>query len=146
MDMKELIVLVRVVELLAKNLHYCSGGESFYGLHLLADKVEFEEDIDSLKEAYYLGSIEQLPPCEVEIAGLVAEKIKGFVSEELSNEALVSSLMESSGQAIYTIEQIKSDTTMFAGIHAVLDGISQKLLVIKGLCWRTLNGGSSSEN
>lgn len=135
--MLDVLVSIRIIELIAKDVHYRSDQEWFYALHLLADKVDFGSAEDDIKEAYYLGQKEVLPPSEKEIVMAVAQKYPDISS--CDNENLVRNLCEACANGIYAIEDAKREAGLVAGVHAILDGISQHLLVIKGLCWRTLN-------
>ena len=93
-----------------------------------------------VKEAYFLGMKEQLPPTEGEIHRLAAEKIEDTRSK--SNMELIESLRVACENGLYAIEEAKNEVGLFAGVHAILDGVSQNLLVVKGLCWRSLNGAN----
>lgn len=141
--MKDVLAWMKVVEWTAKNLHYNSDGKGFYGLHLLADKVDFGTSEDDLKEAYYLGYLQELPPTEIDICARAAEVAKGIVTTQ--DDMLVEILMKACENGLYVIEEAKREAGMFAGIHSIVDGISQKMLVIKGLCWRTLNAKEDKE-
>lgn len=135
--MIDVLVAIEIVEWLAKDVHYRSNDEWFYALHLLADKVDFGSAEDDLKEAYFLGAKQILPPTEREIHELTVAKMP--VVNSMSNEELIRNLMKACDDGLYAIEEAKREAGLFAGIHAILDGVSQKMLVIKGLCWRTLN-------
>lgn len=142
--MLDVIVMIELVKWLAKDMHYCTHDEWFYALHLLADKVDFGSAEDDLKEAYYLGMKESLPPSEVEIHRLALEKAPP--SRPKSNRDLVILLKDACTTALYAIEEAKREDNLFAGVHAIVDGVSQKLLVIKGLCWRTLEYAGHGNN
>jgi len=143
MDDKMLEVLAQICSIrwIAKDMHYRSHDEWFYALHLLADKVDFGNGEDDLKEAYYLGAKEMLPPTEEEIHRLAIEKVE--VTKDKSNRELIEALHDSCDVGIYAIEEAKREAGLIAGVHAILDGMSQTLLIVKGLCWRTLNGVAS---
>ena len=51
--MLEVIAAVEAVKMIAKDVHYRSHDMYFYSLHLLADKIDFGNAVDDLKEAYY---------------------------------------------------------------------------------------------
>lgn len=135
--MLDVLVAIEIVEWLAKDMHYRSNDEWFYALHLLADKVDFGTAEDDLKEAYYLGQLETLPPTEETIHRIAVEKV-GDTSVN-DNGMLIERLKEACVNGVYIIEEAKREPNLCAGIHAILDGVSQKMLVVKGLCWRTLN-------
>lgn len=136
--MIEVLIAIELVEWLAKDVHYRSNDQWFYALHLLADKVDFGSAEDDLKEAYFLGQKESLPPTEKDIHENAIRRCPDVRS--LDNEGLVRALYEVCANGLYAIEEAKREVGMMAGVHAILDGVSQHLLVIKGLCWRTLNG------
>lgn len=138
--MLNVLVAIEVVKCLAKDMHYRSNHEWFYALHLLADKVDFGSAEDDIKEAYFLGQRAMLPPSEGEIRKLVAERI---VEATGDNKKLIMRLANACDMLLYSIEEAKREPGMFAGVHAILDGISQTALTIKGLCWRTLNNGET---
>jgi len=139
--MLEVLIAIEIVEWLAKDVHYLSNDEWFYALHLLADKVDFGTAEDDLKEAYFLGMQEELPPKEIEIHKAAIERCPDLSS--VTNQDLVRSLYDSCAAGILAIEEAKREPGLIAGVHAILDGVSQKMLTIKGLCWRTLNGATT---
>ena len=141
--MIEVLVAICVVEMVAKNMHYRSCDELFYALHLLADKVDFGNSADDLKEAYYLGAKETLPPTEEEIHKLAVERIGETKGK--SNRELIEALKDACENGLYAIEEAKREAGLFAGVHAIVDGVSEKMLVVNGLCYRSLaNGGDDS--
>lgn len=142
--MLEVIAAVEAVKMIAKDVHYRSHDMYFYSLHLLADKIDFGNSVDDLKEAYYLGQKEELPPIEKDIFARATELCPD--TKTFSNEALVSELYNVCANGLYEIEQAKREAGLMAGVHAILDGISQNLLTVKGLCWRTLHGENDSDN
>ena len=99
-----------------------------------------------MKEAYYLGFKNALPPTEKDLHLLASEKCPDV--RGMDNRKLIESLRESSSDCLYAVEEAKREPGLAAGVHAILDGVSQKMLVINGLCWRSLedgNGGSTEE-
>lgn len=141
--MINVLVAIEIVKCLAKDVHYRSNDEWFYALHLLADKVDFGSAEDDLKEAYYLGMHEELPPTEMEILKATTEKCQDI--RALSNKELVSKLYEACSDGVLLVEDAKREAGLLAGVHAILDGVSQTMLVIKGLCWRTLNSETEKQ-
>ena len=135
--MIDVLVSVLIVEWIAKDMHYRSCDEWFYALHLLADKVDFGSSIDDLKEAYYLGAKEILPPTEEEIVKSAIGKAN-LDTKTMDNRQLIEALASACADGLYAIEEAKREPALIAGVHAILDGISQRMLVVKGLCWRTL--------
>lgn len=141
--MIDVLVAIKIAKRAAKRLHYGASGPAFYGLHLLADKVDFGTAEDDLKEAYYLGMREEVPPTEMKISERAREIQKQPEGE--TSEDLVKYLYDACVNGLYAIEEAKHEAGMFAGVHAILDGVSQTMLVIKGLCWRTMHDGAATE-
>lgn len=137
--MLDVLVAICVVEMVAKNMHYRSYDELFYALHLLADKVDFGNSADDLKEAYYLGEKETLPPTEEEIHRLAVDRMGDTKGK--SNRELIEALKDACDSGLYSIEEAKREPGLFAGVHAIVDGVSEKMLVVKGLCFRSLADG-----
>lgn len=137
--MLDVLVAICVVEMVAKNMHYRSYDELFYALHLLADKVDFGNSADDLKEAYYLGEKETLPPTEEEIRRLAVDRMGNTKGK--SNRELIEALRDACDSGLYAIEEAKREPGLFAGVHAIVDGVSEKMLVVKGLCFRSLADG-----
>ncbi len=55
MQFNELITQLIAVELLAKDIHYICHGEAFYAKHIFVDEMNFDNEIDSIKEVCLLG-------------------------------------------------------------------------------------------
>lgn len=125
----------------AHDLHYRAHGEAFYALHLLADKVDFGTAEDDLKEAYYLGQMESLPPTDEKI---IEEALMPARRVGNTNAELVANLMNACKDCMYFIEDAKRIPGLMAGVHAILDGVSQNLLTVSGLCARTLKNEENS--
>ena len=140
--MKEILIYLCVIKHIANNLHYRSSDEWFYALHLLADKLDFGSAEDDIKEAYYLGFLEQLPPDEKEIVQIVNDALPTSATD---NAGLIAFLHDYCAEGIVAVEEAKREAGLPGGVHAILDGVSQKMLTIKGLCWRSLNGGNRTD-
>ena len=140
--MNNVLIAIEVIKMIAKSVHYRSSDECFYALHLLADKVDFGDSEDALKESYYLGMKEELPPTEKELAAGAVEHCPDTAT--LSNKDLIRTLYDVCSQGILSIEEAKREPGLIAGVHAILDSVSQSMLVIKGLSWRTINGETTA--
>lgn len=137
-QMDTLLSRIKLIGLCAKDLHYRAKGKAFYGLHVLADiPWEVEKETDDLIEVYYMGFRAKEPPRMKEIyAGAVATPI---AYPEDSNYFIVG-LMHSCKLVMNTIEGIKTAFPQIpAGVHAVLDSISQKCLLSIGLLTKCTN-------
>lgn len=142
--MKDVLVQMEIVRWLAKDMHYRSYDEWFYALHLLADKIDFGNSDDDLKEAYYLGMKGQLPPTEEELHAIAVSKVGPTGAK--SNLELIEALHDACDYGMYLVEEAKKENGLFAGVHAILDGISQTMLVAKGLCWRSLTHAGTGDS
>lgn len=133
--MIEVLSIMKVIEWIAKDLHYRSSGNEFYALHLLADKIEFDSE-DELIEAHFLGN-GLVPPTQNDIA-LLASKAYGYISSDGTNTSMLKAIYERCDYLVHLVEQVKRGSDVCAGVHAILDGISQNALVFKGLCARSI--------
>ena len=130
--MDDVIALTYACEAVAKNVHYGSRGPSFYGIHTMVDKVDFGDDRDELIEVAYLGSGKGAPATESLYAKAV-EMVNAQEAQEPLHE-----LSDILLALVYAVEEAKRVERPLAGVHAVLDGISQKALVVRGLVLRTI--------
>lgn len=148
-EMHELLARLYAVQILADDLHYRSEGLSFYALHLLADRVKdgIAEDIDGLRETFFMGEMKVNPPRTWESmteASEIAKAITNDANGEGTNHDLVFRLRDAVNSVIHLIETIKRGagngegaTVIYSGTAAVLDGISQKMMVAYALLDRT---------
>lgn len=145
--MIDVFVLMELCEYYAHDLHYHAYGEAFYALHLLADKLDFGSASDDLKEAFYLGDLkDHSVPTDFEIHELVHQKYVKDNSKK-DNTTMLSNLRESCDMLVAQIEEFKRGMkeSLASGVAAILDGVSQKALVVSGLCARSLCAGVPSE-
>lgn len=123
--MIDVLVMLEVVKWLASDLHYNSTGQMFYALHLLADRVkDFGSTEDDLKEGFWLGCLDTTPPADREIANLtVAAYDKVIDGKDCPVARLLAGLMNL-GSAV---DDIKKDTSLNGGVHAILDDIRKRV-------------------
>lgn len=123
--MIDVLVMLEVVKWLASDLHYNSTGPMFYALHLLADRVkDFGSAEDDLKEGFWLGCLDTTPPADREIANLtVAAYDKVIEGKDCPVARLLAGLMNL-GSAV---DNIKKDTSLNGGVHAILDDIRKRV-------------------
>ena len=130
-NIKTLLALLCAIDWLANDLHYRSEGTGFYEKHLLADRIrDFGDAEDQLKEAYYLGFKSMPPPYDKEIAHsatVIYNAMKGASSSAESQLCGAFGLMQQA------VDACKKEANLPAGIHAVLDGISEKALTYQFL-------------
>lgn len=141
--MVEVLVYIETVRFIASALHYTAGGDAFYALHLMADKASMNGFTDELIEAYWLGQKQMLPPTLRSMSETAAKRCEGIDNADW--RALVDMMAEACADGICAVEEAKREEGLTAGVHAILDSISQAFLVNRGLCWRTSDGGEHSE-
>ena len=130
-NIKTLLALLCAIDWLANDLHYRSEGTGFYEKHLLADRIrDFGDAEDQLKEAYYLGFKSMPPPYDKEIAHSAIIIYNGMKGASNSTEGQLGGAFGLMQQVIYAC---KKETNLPAGIHAVLDSISEKALTYQFL-------------
>ena len=126
-----LIEYLTAVREFAKDIHYHAHGESFYGIHLLMDRVadNIIKYIDELKEVCYLGEIQEVPP-SLEILKVATAYIPQVTDDNKQNIALLEDLI---AKTLDHIAEIKNGTP---ARDSLLDAIAQDLQLKRGLLWR----------
>lgn len=144
--MNEVLVMIEAIKILCDDLHYRSKGNSFYALHLLADKVKdgLDETLDELREAYYLGEKTVEPPCTCEILANAISRVdairKNIVCDGIDmNKCLVIRLKDAVHNLFCYIETVKETekSNMTSGTVSIIDGLSAKMLTAHGLLDRS---------
>lgn len=144
--MNEVLSMIVAVQILCDDLHYRAKGNCFYALHLLADRVKagLDQDLDALREAYYLGEKTVEPPCTCEIYRIAISKVdairQNIVCDGVDmNKCLVLRLKDAVHNLFCYIEMAKeaAKTEFTSGTVSILDGISAKMLVAHGLLDRS---------
>lgn len=139
MNMIDILVDMKAVEILAEDMHYHTGGRSFYANHLLADLVknDYGSIADQLKETYWLGELRSFPPHSDEIMEKAIELVRQLRNR---SECHVKNLFDAVELLACGIDKLKNEEAggIMSGTVAVLDGLSQKALVALGLLARTL--------
>ena len=137
--MQDVIVNLIVVEWLCNDLHYKWRGHSFYGMHLLADRVrDFGSAEDDINETFYLGFEGNNPPTDSSNAAL-AIKQYDKVNGENGNCPLRSLAAQFSYLAA-SVETAKRIEGLPSGIHSILDNISQKAFAYRFLVTSSIEG------
>lgn len=146
MLMEEILLGIMCVQALSDDLHYRSIGNSFYANHLLADRVKdgLDKTVDAIKEVYFLGELKSEPPSTdylMEQAAKMVSATRKTASEGEtdSNNALIASLMLGIDLLAKNIELFKKENVnLMSGTVALLDGLSQSMLLSYGLLNRNL--------
>lgn len=146
-QMLALLAHVNRVGMCAKDVHYLVKGQQFYGLHKLADLVwEVGNTTDDLIECYYMGARGIEPPRMAAVAQVACSIPVSYPGRDM-NENLIGGLYLLCIDTVHLIERIKADNPkLLAGVSSVVDGLSQKLLVVIGLLDQTLKTNTGLEN
>lgn len=136
----ELTAHLKRIGMAAKDLHYRAKGKAFYGEHLLADLVlKVEENADDLIEVYFLGQTGITPPRMADVCMQAATLPVDYPTNEFYFEK---GLFDICFKTARLVERIKKDCpNLVAGVHAVLDKISQEAYTAIGLLDQTIKGG-----
>jgi hypothetical protein len=136
----DLIAHLKRIGMAAKDLHYRAKGKPFYGEHLLADLVmDVESNFDDLIEVYFLGQTGITPPRMADTCMQAATLPVNYQTNEFYFE---SGLFDICFQTARLVERIKKECPdLAAGVHAILDKISQESYTAIGLLDRTMKGG-----
>jgi DNA-binding ferritin-like protein len=125
--MLDILARLTAIQQYAKDIHYTAKGDSFYGIHLLMDRVAdgLDDFSDSIKETHYLGGGE-LPPQSKEVLRLAIAYIPVLTDtkEDLTRlGSLISSTLDALGE---TMGNGRADASL-------LDNIAQDLKLKLGL-------------
>ena len=133
----DLIAHLKRIGMAAKDLHYRAKGKPFYGEHLLADLVmDVESNFDDLIEVFFLGQTGFTPPRMADTCMKAATLPVNYQTNESYFE---SGLFDICFQTARLVERIKKDCPdLAAGVHAILDKISQESYTAIGLLDRTM--------
>jgi signal transduction histidine kinase len=101
--------------------------------------VEMNENAKKLALANYDVKFLEEGPREIqELAATLNITTRELGKLDAMQKELIANISKCCDTALYAIEGVKKEEGLFGGIHSILDGISEKLLVLKGLCYRTL--------
>jgi len=141
--MKELLANILTVTYLSNDIHYRSRGANFYGMHLLADRVkDFGSAADDIKEAYYMGFLMIDPPLDTEIASVAGDEYNTICEY---GDCVARRLVSALTRTICLVENAKREEGLPAGVHAILDSVSQHALVSRALVDHTIESNPNTE-
>lgn len=134
--MLDLISKLLAIYNYAKDIHYRAKGEAFYGLHLFMDRIsdQINDQIDELKEVYYLGRGD-LPPKSDEILKVVLGLLPDY-SVDTRDELI--NLEELLRIAIESVDDIKKTGEVANGVSSLIDDIAKTLMLKYGLLHRAI--------
>jgi len=126
-DIDNIIVALIVIKEFSKDIHYTSHGEAFYAKHLLADKFNFDEAIDLLKECCLLGNGDR-PLISAEYLQKAINQLP--VPEEKNDKKNFEILDDYLYKTLNAIDEIQD---LSKADENVIGGIAQDLQQYKGL-------------
>lgn len=136
--MKDTIIRLTVIKNLAKDIHYQSHGEAFYGIHILMDRVAdgLDQYIDDIKENLFLGR-RILPPSSKEIFRVAEAMLPELSTDNLEMVRVLRDFISGTLENIY--ELVTNTTELMNGDISLLDDISKDLRKKLGLLNCTLS-------
>ena len=131
--MLELLALLCAIKNYAKDIHYNAKGESFYGIHLLMDRVTDNLDSfsDTIKEVCYMGAGNE-PPSSREILKYAIAYIPVIGEDNKASLTLLDNLI------VKALEIVEYITDTDRADNSVLDMIAQDLKLKRGLVEHSL--------
>lgn len=135
--MDNVLIYLTVVKWFANDLHYTWSGNTFYGMHLLADKIsDFGSAVDDINENYYMGFVNINPPKDIDITSRAIESYKQIYDSNDGNQ--LKCVCAALSCLLGVVQLAKTEDGLVAGVHAILDSISEKALKYRGLANRAL--------
>lgn len=134
-DLFQLLKDIYAIRFYSKDIHYNCKGESFWGDHLLADKVFDGLDgfIDQINETIYMG-YGHLPPASKEVLEVVVKVIPDIVNDITKCWGFLYEKIEACLDLIADIRDRFEDPAL----SSLLDGLAEDLRAKKGLVWRRI--------
>ena len=126
--MLELLALLTAIKQYAKDIHYNAKGESFYGIHLLMDRVADNLDSfsDTIKEVCYMGAGDE-PPSSRDVLKYAIAYIPVIGENNKTSLSLLNNLI------IKALERVESIKDTDRADTSVLDSVAQDLKLKRGL-------------
>ena len=131
--MLQILAKLTAIKGFAKDIHYTATGESFYGIHLLMDRVVdgLDDFIESINEVVYMGRDEE-PPASREILKYATAYIPVVGEDNKASLSLLNNLITQ------TIDEINNYETDDRAANSLLDSIAQDLRLKHGLVAHSL--------
>lgn len=131
--MLELLALLTAIKQYAKDIHYNAKGESFYGIHLLMDRVADNLDSfsDTIKEVCYMGAGSE-PPASRDILKYAIAYIPVLGEDNKASLTLLDNLI------LKALEKVESIKDTDRADNSVLDSVAQDLKLKRGLVEHSL--------
>lgn len=131
--MLELLALLTAIKQYAKDIHYNAKGDSFYGIHLLMDRIADNLDSfgDTIKEVCYMGAGSE-PPASRDILKYAVAYIPVIGEDNKASLTLLDNLI------IKALEKVEAIKDTDRADNSVLDSIAQDLKLKRGLVEHSL--------
>lgn len=119
--MKDLIINLQTIYVIAKNIHYNYMGNNFLSVHKYMDEIAdpIQDDfIDAIKEKFFMAngeSIPSFPEIYQKVINYCILRDNHFTVEDLVGEIRV---------ALYRIDQLSKDSSLHAGTIDLLGKIA----------------------
>ena len=132
---KVLVYLIAIAHT-SKDIHYRTGGDKFWGDHLLADRIHDDLDgfIDDINENFYLGKEEDAPQ-QTKLLEDAAELVPEVTDDMKLAFASLDRLIIGCINAIETLSALNDLT---AGDNDLIGRICSDLQKKHGFLWRRL--------
>lgn len=127
-NINKLIEYLIAISNFAKDIHYNSKGDAFYGKHLLADRIQenLSEYLDQIKEVFFLASDKEPLPSG-EYLSRATSLIPEIALEDKANFKSMQNLI------VVTLQHIEGLTDLTKGEENLIGAIAQDLQNSLGL-------------
>lgn len=127
-SINKLIEYLIAIQNFAKDIHYNSKGDAFYGKHLLADRIQenLSEYLDQIKEVFFLASDKEPLPSG-EYLSRATSLIPEIAPEDKTNFKSMQNLI------VVTLQHIEGLTDLTKGEENLIGAIAQDLQNSLGL-------------
>lgn len=134
--MENILIYLEAIKGLAKDLHYTMSGLSFYGNHLLMDRIQddLSDYQDAIKENFFMYNEKPVPTHKA----VILEAAKLLPADDADIKDKLATLAELLKTAIYSIEQATKSEILDAGDNDLLGRISSSLKTGSALLGRAL--------
>lgn len=123
----DLIVLLIAIDNFSKDIHYTAHSEAFYAKHLLVDKFNFADSIDTLIECCLLGNAERPLDSKTYLEKAIEKLPIPSLKDDKENFEILDNMILTAMMNINLMQNLsKADEN-------VIGGIAQDLQQYKGL-------------
>lgn len=119
--MKDLIITLQLIYVIAKTIHYNYKGDNFLSVHKYMDEIADpiqDEFIDAIKEKFFMANNEPIPSF-----GEIYEEVTSM-SKIAGEQYSIQLLFDEIRIAIYKIDQLSKNPSLHAGTIDLLGKIA----------------------